>query len=355
LAIAVLALALVAAAPARAEVTHWVPNFPTLLPPIEPPPTGTLNPGFDVCPSGDSSCPDDVIAEMYRRWEPLDRSCDHRAVFALTYLRTTEEFQRTITADPAFFEDGPWVNHEDAVFADFYFRAYDSWASGNAGAVPGAWQIAFSAAASPNVTGAGDLLLGMNAHINRDLPYTLAAVGLAKQDGSSRKTDHDHVNAFLENIADPLQIELAERYDQIFAITDAEPSPFDEEGVLAAVRLFRENAWRYAEQLLAAQTDAQRQLVSQAIENQASAYALLIVAANTVPGYTGFRDAQCAAYQAAHPPSAADGAAAGDLGARSPDTALGSSSVKLKTNCKRRGHRGHSGHRRHCGRNASRR
>jgi hypothetical protein len=29
---------------------------------------------------------------MYHRWEPLDQSCDHRAVFALTYLRTTEEF-----------------------------------------------------------------------------------------------------------------------------------------------------------------------------------------------------------------------------------------------------------------------
>lgn len=307
--VAVLGSTLVAAPAAPAAVTHWIPNLPLLLPANPTTPSGTLSPGFDVCASGASSCPDDVIDEMYSRWGPLDASCDHGAVFALTYLRTTEEFRRTVQGDPAFFSDVPWINHEDAIFADFYFRAYDNWQAGNTSAVPKAWQTAFQASASPNVTAAGDMLLGMNAHINRDLPYTLAAVGLVKQGGATRKPDHDLVNAFLENIADPLQVELAERYDPIFALTDAEPSPFDEEGVLLAVRLFRENAWRYAEQLMAATTDAQRALVSEAIETQSALYADLILAANTVPTYGAFRDAHCAAYQAAHQPGGGIGTA----------------------------------------------
>ena len=173
---------------------------------------------IDVCPGGEASCPGAVIDEMYERWEPLDASCDHDAVFGLTYLRTTEEFQRTIQNDPAFFEDKPWVNHEDAVFAELYFQAYDNWHNGNRDAVPAAWRVAFEASESPNMMATGDLLLGLNAHINRDLPYTLAAVGLVKPDGSSRKRDHDHVNAFLEGVADPLQVELARRYDFIFAL-----------------------------------------------------------------------------------------------------------------------------------------
>ena len=66
------------------------------------------------------------------------------------------------------------------------------------------------------MTGVGDMFLGMNAHINRDLSYTLAAVGLVKPGGGTRKTDHDKVNTFLANVADPLQAELARRYDPLF-------------------------------------------------------------------------------------------------------------------------------------------
>jgi hypothetical protein len=204
---------------------------------------------------------------MKRRWRPLDRSCDHRAVFALTYLRTTQEFLRTVTADPRFFAEPRWVNHEDTVFAELYFRAYDRWVKGKP--VPVAWRTAFQAARSPNLTAVGDLLLGMNAHINRDLPYTLASVGIVGPNGL-RKADHDKVNQFLDRVIDPLQLELARRYDPLFGLTDADPSPLDEVGALAAIRGFRENAWRNAERLVNARSDAQRAQVAASIEGKPS-------------------------------------------------------------------------------------
>ena len=91
---------------------------------------------------------DAVIREMQRRFDPLAESCDHASIFALAYLRTTEEYRRTIE-DPTFFEDTPFVNHEDAVFARFYFDAYDAWRGGRTTDVPPAWAIAFRAAARP--------------------------------------------------------------------------------------------------------------------------------------------------------------------------------------------------------------
>ena len=280
-------------APARAENVEGIPNWPELLPPLPGVPAGTVPLDFDVCAKGRPRCPRRVVAEMYERWRPLDRSCDHRAVFALTYLRTTEEFVRTVTADPDFFTGWRWVNHEDAVFGELYFRAYDRWAKGRP--VPAAWRIAFEAARSPNLTAIGDLLLGMNAHINRDLPYTLAHVGLVNRKGESRKRDHDRVNGFLERVADPLQIELARRYDRLFTLTDAEPSPLDEITVLQAVRVFRENAWRNAERLVAARSEAARRRVSASIELEAAVGARLITLANTIPGYGAVRDAHCRA------------------------------------------------------------
>lgn len=277
--------------PAHADHLDNTPNWPGLLPPNPFNSAQTISPGFDVCPSGSIQCPRDVILEMYERWRPLNASCDHRAVFALTYLRTTEEFFRTIEHQPDFFADGPWVNHEDAVFADLYFRAYDQRTAGEE--IPEAWRIAFDAAESDDVTAIGDLLLGMNAHINRDLPFTLAAVGLVPEGGGSHKLDHDRVNFFLQRVADPLQEELGRRYDELFVTTDGSPSPFDEQAVLEMVRGFRENAWRNAERLVNAADDAERAQVAQSIEAQATLGAQQILAANTIPGYGATRDAWC--------------------------------------------------------------
>ena len=88
---------------------------------------------------------------MQRRFEPLARSCDHDSIFALSYLRTTQEYRRTIE-DPTFFEDTAFVNHEDVVFARLYFDAFDAWHGGRQEDVPPAWAIAFRAAGERAVT-----------------------------------------------------------------------------------------------------------------------------------------------------------------------------------------------------------
>ncbi|MCQ7030062.1 DUF5995 family protein, partial [Escherichia coli] len=50
-------------------------------------------------------------------------------------------------------------------------------------------------------------------HVNRDLPFTLYAIGLVAPDGSSRKSDHDRVNRILNAVVSPLLDEIAARYD----------------------------------------------------------------------------------------------------------------------------------------------
>ena len=271
-----------------------LPNWPQILPANPNNSSATVPLDFDVCPGGEFTCPAEVIDEMIARWQPLDASCDHRAVFALTYLRTTEEFFRTVTDNPNFSSDPAWLNHEDAVFAELYFRAYDNWEAGQP--VPAAWRIAFETAATGNETAIGDLLLGMNAHITRDLPFTLAHVGLVKPDGSTRKPDHDRVNEFLDRVADPLQDEANFLYDPLFRITDLEPSPVDEILILQIVRGMRELAWRNAERLVNAKTAFARATVAVSIERQAANFARIIRLSQFVPGYGRVRDAYCAAH-----------------------------------------------------------
>ena len=251
-----------------------------------------------ACQNGTLQCVDGVVTEMTTRLRTLAQSCDHDAVFALLYLRTTEEYRRTVDADPAFFVDTAYVNRVDALFADEYFVAYDAWHTGSA-PVPPAWAIAFEAAERREVSGGGDILLGMNAHINRDLPFVLARMGLTHPDGSSRKPDHDKVNQILYRVAHgPVLDEAAQRFDPSIRNSDVPGTTLDNDAVFQLVVSWRERAWHNAVRLVMATSPAEQQLVATDIEQSAAAHALVLKASAfyTPPvSSTAARDAYCAA------------------------------------------------------------
>ena len=97
LCLATLALVLVAVmrpATAVAEDPPFV-GWSSLLPGLSLPYDATSP---DDCIAGRVQCIDKVVREMTKRFEPLASSCDHDAIFALTYLRVTEEYRRTVEA-----------------------------------------------------------------------------------------------------------------------------------------------------------------------------------------------------------------------------------------------------------------
>lgn len=249
----------------------------------------------DACTAGRPTCVQTTIRAMDRRFAPLAKACDHNAVFALAYLRTTEEYART-AADPTYFDDTAFVNHEDAVFAEFYFNAYDAWAAGRRSEVSESWRIAFDAGRSRQVAGTGNLFLGMNAHVNRDLPFVLAGIGLVAPDGSSRKADHDRVNAMLNRVVAPLLDEEAARFDPTMDDTSS-PYGITYTAMLQLLVSWREAAWRNAELLVAADNPQERAVVEQEIEDYAAdtARSLVLRYQYSPPLSTSAeRDAYCA-------------------------------------------------------------
>jgi len=272
-------------------------NWATLLPSL----TDAYDPNSaNDCVAGRPNCVDVTIGEMERRFDPLAQTCDDNAVFSLAYLRTTQTYEWARN-QPGFFNDTPWVNHEDAVFAKYYFSAFDNYTAGNMAAVPQAWQIAFSAAAGQQVTGSGNLLLGMSAHVNRDLPFVLAAIGITYPDGTTRKPDHDQVNVFLNDELPALLAEEAQRLDpSINPNVMWTPYGLGYSGLFQTLVAWREQAWRNAEALTDAPTPAARALVVQQIESAAAAEAQVIMAADTYAplgvgtGTAATRNAYCA-------------------------------------------------------------
>jgi len=140
---------------------------------------------------------DGVIGRMRERLAPLERTRDPARFFLATYLRTTQAVAAAL--DDGAFEDPTWVEWWDAVFADLYLDALDAHLA-SPGAAPRPWRIAFAAA--PEADPLRHVLLGMNAHINFDLPQALVAVISPSQFAdpvllARRERDHERIDAVL--------------------------------------------------------------------------------------------------------------------------------------------------------------
>jgi hypothetical protein len=280
------ALACSGTASAQSELSPNLP-WPSLLPPMEVP--NTVQPGpVAYCRQATIACVDETIVRMRALRRRL--GCDHRAIFATTYLLLTEEIRKTVVGEPHFFSDNRWLIYLDVLFAKYYF---DTIANNEAHRrVPDAWGIGFNTAAHGDANAGQDMLLGINAHVQRDMPFVMAGVGLRKPDGSTRKPDHDAANEILRRGYDKIVTTIADQYDPLISTSNSEATPVDNMGGLELVKEWREGVWRNAERLIAAKTDADRAQVAEQIQDNAAAWAQAIAAPQQF-GYRAQRDAYC--------------------------------------------------------------
>jgi hypothetical protein len=259
-----------------------------------------------ICLDGEPACLGALATELRSRTDAL--GCDHAAIFDDAYLTITEALQDA-TGTPGYFARPDRVRHEARTYAQAYFDQYDGWHAGQLAAASPAWQVAFRAAQQQSVTGLGDLLLALNAHIRRDNP--LRAVeqteGVLRVPGdmpaASGKPDHERVNVVLANAMNTMLTRLAQRYDP--TIDDGAQvagTVMDPRGLYAIIAAWREESWRNAEQLRHARAEGgvdgplYRAKVA-AIEAAAKAGADAILAATlTDPASNAARNAYCQAH-----------------------------------------------------------
>ena len=139
---------------------------------------------------------EELIGRMAALLESLQATGDPRRYFHATYQRTTiavaEELKRGGFVDPE------WVERWDVAFADLYLDALQAALAGREPTRP--WAIAFGAPAG--LPALRHVLLGMNAHINFDLPQALLAVITDEEFGDAallarREADHRAIDGVL--------------------------------------------------------------------------------------------------------------------------------------------------------------
>ena len=140
----------------------------------------------------------DVVAAMDDRLVRMPPDRTAQRLFLETYRRTTLAVGEAIL--DAQFEDPDWVEGWDVVFADLYLAALDDDLAGRVRAVPRPWRLAFDAPSS--LPALRHVLLGINAHINYDLPQALLAVITDEEFAdpfvvARRARDHERIDGVL--------------------------------------------------------------------------------------------------------------------------------------------------------------
>ena len=115
---------------------------------------------------------------------------DASGYFPALYSRVTERIGASI--EDGAFQDGPGLDRFATRFASHYIAAAHDHGRG-----PQCWQASWNVAADPRLLIVQHLLLGINAHVNYDLPRAVVEVADERGDLLSIRHDFDAVNDVL--------------------------------------------------------------------------------------------------------------------------------------------------------------
>ena len=199
---------------------------------------------------------------------------DRRAIFLQLYYMMTLEVYRAMHGCGPYkgsrtFLDRDWIYRLSGLFSSLYF------ASLNAPKGDRAWHAAHAVARRPGSSVVQNALLGINAHINFDLPRAIAEnLDPAELPDyrvmQKRKFDHDQVNDLLVRTVNPVQKVLAKNYEPGIAVVDLALGRFDERACAWLLRTYRQQVWWNALAFAAAAAPggAEQQIVREKLERE---------------------------------------------------------------------------------------
>ncbi len=189
---------------------------------------------------------------------------DRRFIFLRCYCMMSGNMAEAVGAGR--FADGVWVTALMHRFAHYYFEALEAYDARPEHAPP-AWRQVFDAAREPGTHVLQNLLLGVNAHINYDLPLALYDTlndtwpNLGEQARQHRHNDHVEVNRIIESTIDAVQDQVVEPMSPAMAVVDRLMGRMDEWLLSQLISGWRTDVWHVAQHLLGAPDEGSREKV----------------------------------------------------------------------------------------------
>ncbi len=179
---------------------------------------------------------DDVLLALERLGHDLPKEGLARLDnFNRTYLIITRNVRQHLKKGS--FDNPEFLHRFDTRFAYYYLRALYNHLTGE-GAVPRAWQHAFTAAERRHVSPMVCMALGVNAHVNNDIPQVLRDCRANRQ----IYPDYIRVNSIIRDSLDEV-IDLFKE-DRSLSPHHRYTRPFYKRGMHLLVMVWRYTAWR---------------------------------------------------------------------------------------------------------------
>jgi len=213
-----------------------------------------------------------VLIRMTALIDQWEAAHDRRAIFLGCYRLMTHNMLDAIEAGR--FHDGEWVARLLQRFADYYFVALDRFEQDEA-STPAVWKLAFDATHDEKVMTLQHLLLGVNAHINHDLVFSLYDLlqpewaSSTTEQREQRHADHEMVNRIIGETVDAVQDQVVEQFSPWVDFFDKMLGPMDEWLTSQLLSHWREEVWDNAVRYLEFTTLEEREGLRKHIEQQA--------------------------------------------------------------------------------------
>lgn len=218
---------------------------------------------------------DEALECMDAGLDRFHEANDNRAIFLGCYRVITQNVQDAIEQqrdfDNRIFFDPAWVARLSGRFATLYFRSLQQRAgdvdrtadaSHDDGAGARAWRIAHGEARKGRLSVTQHVLLGINAHINYDLPLALYQNLVAHADQDEpyaqlyrRKFDHDQVNNILVRSIPEAQQVVGANYGGLLGCVSRGFFFLDDLLANLGLKHYRERVWWDAVSFLASRDD----------------------------------------------------------------------------------------------------
>jgi hypothetical protein len=190
---------------------------------------------------------------------------DASGYFPAMYARVTAEIARTV--DRAGFADGRSME----AFADDFARRYTD-ASARTIERPACWQACWDVAGDGKLLIVQHLLLGVNAHVNYDLPQAVVRAARAAGGLDLVRADFDAVNAVLAATS----VDVIRDLDRVSRWVSELASIGGGRLFNFSLRVARDQAWAAAERMYPLDDDGTREYLAE-LDRLVSVLAYLIV------------------------------------------------------------------------------
>ncbi len=222
----------------------------------------------------------DVIAGLAELERAFVAVRDRRGIFAATYLVVTQTVQEWI--EGGRFLDREKVARYVVAFANTYRQALARYETGQRSEVPGAWLRSFDASRSLRASVYQQLLLGVNAHINHDLPHAVLDAGLSVACERCYR-DHTLLNDATRAAIPHILRRVAALYQLTLYVMPWMFGRITDEATALSFRRARENSWTWASVLALADPGTERDEIGRLIDERAALAAEIILGCRFAP------------------------------------------------------------------------